>query len=377
LAEVVELLERLCRVDTHNPGGDERVLADVLAGELAARGADAVTVVDVSVEQGGYAPSPGGAGRASPRAYVWARWGEPRLLVNAHIDTVPPNAGWTGDPYVPRVADGRVTALGAADTKGAIAAILTALAAERPRDTGVLFSGDEELTGTCMRAFLASGRAQGVTRAIVCEPTGCRVGVRHRGVMAIEVRRRGKGGHSSKADHMPAPIAELARLAVAYDMWGRARRNDGPVGFEGMCMNVAGLAGGVAFNVVPEEATLTISLRPPPGADAAAIRADLVGLARHIVPEAEVRVPLDNPPFATRDLAALRPFVGDAPAIDLAFWTEAAVLAAAGTGIDAVVYGPGDIGVAHAADEFVPIADLERATATFAAAFRATGDGSR
>ena len=57
--------------------------------------------------------------------------------------------------------------------------------------------------------------------------------------------------------------------------------------------------------------------------------------------------------------------LGAAAPVDLAFWTEAALLAAAG--IDCVVYGPGDIAQAHAPDEFVPIAELERARDTFAA----------
>jgi acetylornithine deacetylase len=51
--------------------------------------------------------------------------------------------------------------------------------------------------------------------------------------------------------------------------------------------------------------------------------------------------------------------------LDLAFWTEAAVLVQAG--IDAVVFGPGDIAQAHAPDEFVPIEDLERACDIFVA----------
>jgi acetylornithine deacetylase len=128
----------------------------------------------------------------------------------------------------------------------------------------------------------------------------------------------------------------------------------------------------VAFNVIPREARLSASLRPPPGAPLEPVIEELRLLAASLCPDASFAVPLANAPFATRDLAAFRPLLGEvveAP-IDLAFWTEAAVLSAAG--VDAVVYGPGDIGVAHRAEEHVPIADLERARATFARAFRAT-----
>src|SRR5439155_27069569 len=98
----------------------------------AALGADAVTVAGAPRSDG------------SPGAYVFARWGSPRRVINAHVDTVPANSGWTRSPWQPHVADGKLYGLGAADTKGAIGATLVALAREPPRDVGVLFSGDEE-----------------------------------------------------------------------------------------------------------------------------------------------------------------------------------------------------------------------------------------
>lgn len=362
MAEIAPLLCELIRFDTRNPGGDERLLAARLEEELAARRPDELCRVEV--------PREGGAGVG---AWVFARWGRPRTVINAHIDTVPVGAGWTAAPHEPRIEGGRVIGLGAADTKGAIAATLAALDVSRPRDAGVLFSGDEERGGSCARAFLASGRAEEVERVIVCEPTGCRAGTRHRGVLAFEAELIGRGGHSSAADALPAPIAELARLAVALDAWGKLRRDQGPEGFRGMCMNVAKLEGGVAFNVVPERAVLSWSLRPPPGADARALREEMLALTERVTPTARVTQTLDNPPFATRDPCAFRPALGDAVdmPIDLAFWTEAAVFSA--SGLDAVVFGPGAIEQAHAPDEWVSVADLERARDAFA---RALSHGS-
>jgi acetylornithine deacetylase/succinyl-diaminopimelate desuccinylase-like protein len=74
-----------------------------------------------------------------------------------------------------------------------------------------------------------------------------------------------------------------------------------------------------------------------------------------------------SPPFATRDLASFAPLLGERlrGAVNLGFWTEAARFSE--HGIDAVVFGPGDVGQAHAADEFVTLGDLESARAAFAA----------
>lgn len=355
----VALLERLIRCDTHNPGGDELAMARLLADELSRRGPDDVQVIEVPRADG-----------VTKGAYVWARWGTPRWMINTHLDTVPVNAGWTGDPFVARVGGGRVMGLGAADTKGAIAAALCALDVAKPKHLAILYSGDEEHGGTVVRAFLETPLAKGIERAIVCEPTSCRAGTKHRGILAFDATLRGEGGHSSRADSLPAPVGELAKLAVAVYAWGKLRKDQGPAGFPGMCMNVAKLAGGVAFNVVPDEATLSFSLRPPPGLDAAGIRKELEEMAARVIPGITMRAALSNPTFATRDLAAFRPALGavvDAP-IDMGFWTEAAVLAAAG--IDAVVFGPGDIALAHAPDEWVPIADLHAACDAFVAMFR-------
>ena len=154
-------------------------------------------------------------------AYVLATFGAARTLVNVHIDTVPAGSGWSRDPHAPLVKDDCVYGLGAADTKGAIAAVLTALSYDRPRDLAILFSGDEERGNTTMRTFLDHPIVAGLTHAVVCEPTLLRVGTRHRGILACSATLHGEGGHSSRADTLPRPIAELARLATRIDDWGR------------------------------------------------------------------------------------------------------------------------------------------------------------
>src|SRR6185369_8724892 len=122
--------------------------------------------------------------------------------------------------------------------------------------------------------------------------TSLKIGTRHRGIVAVAAKVRGAGGHSSRADTLPSPIGDLARLAVAWQEWGRAMLAEGPAGFRGMCMNLAKLDGGVAFNVVPEEATLEASVRPPPGADVRQVISALREVAERVVPAAELTAPL-------------------------------------------------------------------------------------
>jgi acetylornithine deacetylase len=349
-------LAELVAFDTQNPGGDEGPMVEKLAADLRNLGADAVETFAVAEHHS-----------------VYARFGAaPKLLLNAHVDTVPANSGYTAPPHTLVERDGRLYGLGTADTKGAIAAIVDALAARvatgrRPDGVAVLFSGDEERGTRCTRAFLASGRARGLERAVVCEPTGCRVGNRHRGIGAAVASASSPGGHSSRADDLPSPIVMLARAAVALDAMGRRHRGLGPPGFPGLCMNVAAIDGGVAFNVIPTRATLKISLRPAPGADVHAVLAEAEAEARKATAPDPIEWSLElaNPAFQTRDLEGFVPLLGvrARSPVDLAFWTEAALFSEAG--IDAVVFGPGDIAQAHGADEYVELEQLAAARDAF------------
>jgi len=355
---LVERLAELVSFDTRNPDGDERPLVQRLGGELRALGAASVEEAVVG-----------------EHAYVYARFGsgDPRVLLNAHVDTVPANEGYTSPPHLLVRRGDRLYGLGTSDIKGAIAAILEALAAGPvTRPVGVLFSGDEEHGGCCIRAFLDSAAARGLERAIVCEPTSCRVGVRHRGIGAATVTLEATGGHSSRVDEMVNPIAVLARAAVALDDMGVEFRSKGPPGFPGINLNVAALDGGIAFNVVPTRATLSLSLRPAPGDSVD----DLLGEAERRVRAATSphaiawSVAIASPPLQPRDIAGFEPLLGPllTDAVDLGYWTEASRLSE--RGIDAVVFGPGAVAQAHAADEYVELAELEAARAAYAHVLR-------
>lgn len=350
--QCVNHLRNLVAHRSVNPGGDEVGLATRLADTLKDLGADSVHVGEV------VRPSTKGA-------YVYAQFGTPSLLLNAHLDTVPANSGWKRDPFVPEISEGRFYGLGSCDIKGAVAAILSALASGKADNLGVLFSGDEEHGSRCMPHFLANTDTSKIKTAIVCEPTARCAGIRHRGVLAYRARYVGKGGHSSKADSMEKPIVELAKLALALDAIGLDRLGDGPEGMKGLCMNVAKLTGGVAYNVVPDLGELSFSLRPPPGFDARGFSRVLEAARVNAHAKIELTCITEHQPFACGAIPRLqelvRPYATEFVGLD--FWTEAALLQEAG--IDSVVIGPGDIAQAHTADEFVTLDDLAWATHMF------------
>ena len=133
---------------------------------------------------------------------------------------------------------------------------------------------------------------------------------------------------------------------------------------QGTCLNIAALHGGVAFNVISARAELEWSLRPYPGFDRAGWDREVAQLAAAIDPAIAIESTIDHVPFACDALIEpVRAFVRSVGTLD--FWTEAALWAAHGK--DAIVIGPGDIAQAHAADEFVPLEDLDWAVDLFRA----------
>lgn len=350
---ILDHLESLVAFDTRNGSGDEMVCVRYLEETLARFSPDVLHVGQVARSRG-----------KSDSGYVLAIWGRPDTLLNVHIDTVPSGDGWTDDPLNLRRDGDRVVGLGTSDIKGAAACILAALETVTPNNVAVLFSGDEEHGSEVMPAVIKSGRLSQVKRAIVCEPTSCRVGRAHRGMLAISAGFSGPGGHSSLADITPRPLLDAARLATRVGEYADDHLNFGTAPFTGLCVNIGEIESDGAYNVIPTSAKLWLSLRPPPGDNVQARETDIYALAAG----AELDTIVAFEPFATKDMSAFTKTFGDTEIVDLPYWTEASMLSAAG--INTVVYGPGNLEQAHKPNEYVEVAQLEAATALYAAALQ-------
>ena len=346
----MDILRDLVAFDTRNGTGNEVACVEWLATRLQAHRPDRLVVETVERSRG-----------KPPSAFVLAVWGEPRALMNVHIDTVPSGEGWTADPLKLVERDGRAFGLGTADIKGAAAAILGALDTVTPRNCAVLLSGDEEHGSEIMPAVIERGHLAGVQRAVVCEPTSCRVGRAHRGMLAMHARYRGHGGHSSLADTLEAPLADAARFATRLADYKAAHLNFGEPPFRGLCVNIGDIRSDGAYNVVPTVAEAWVSMRPPPGDSVAERQADLIAMAGG--GDTDVIVAFE--PFQSRDPDAFRAVFADDDIVDLPYWTEAAMMSAAG--INTVVFGPGNLEQAHRPDEYVELSQLEQAQTRYAA----------
>lgn len=291
--------------------------------------------------------------------------GSPKTLCNFHIDTVPADGGWSGDPWTPRHEDDRVIGLGACDTKGTAACMLTAVNAT-DGDVALLFSSDEEAgQSRCVREFLKNDH--GFERAIIAEPTNACAVLAHRGLAAVSVEFTGHSGHTSSGRaHDDSAVHRCARWIQRALVYAGEFDTQQSIGLRGIRFNVGRVEGGVKANMIANSCKLRFGLRPLPQQDLRVALAELHELA----PDAHLRnwqVDFNGPGLpaapaggdglsARREAEAFAIHLGLETGDPVDFWTEASLFSAAG--LTALVYGAGSIDQAHAADEFVTIDQL-------------------
>ena len=337
---ILNWLEKLVAFDTRNGTGDELECLDFLKSSLSHYNPDELVSERVDRSRG-----------KSQSGYVMARWGKPKVLLNVHIDTVPSGEGWLTDPHKLKLEGDNIIGLGTSDIKGAAACILSALETTTPHNVAVLFSGDEEHGSEVMPEVIKRGHYANAEMAIVCEPTNCEVGRRHRGMLAMSAEFTGKGGHSSLSDVTERPLLQAARLATAFGVYGDKHMDFGEAPYKGLCLNIGDIENDGAYNVIPTRSKLWTSMRPPPGDNVKSREQDLKQIAQDTTPEAELDTIVAFEPFASQSPQAFQPIFTDTPIVDLPYWTEAAMLSEAG--LNVVVYGPGDVEQAHKPNEYV------------------------
>ncbi|GAP66547.1 succinyl-diaminopimelate desuccinylase [Mizugakiibacter sediminis] len=313
---------------------------------------------------------------------LWATHGEggPVLVFLGHTDVVPsgPEDAWASPPFEPTLRDGRLYGRGAADMKGAVAAMtlaLEAFAAAHPRHPGtvaLLLTSDEEgptnLDGVrrVARHFRASG--QRIDWCVVGEPSskaklGDLIRIGRRGSLSGMLTVRGVQGHVAYPDKALNPIhafaPALAELAAT-------RWDDGNEAFPPTTFQVSNLASGTgATNVIPGTLQAKFNFRYGTASTADALRARVEDTLRRHGLEYTLDWDLSGEPFLTRDgalrrvaIEVLRERCGVEPELGTGGGTSDGRFIAP-LGAEVIELGPVNASI-HKIDEHVALDDLER-----------------
>jgi succinyl-diaminopimelate desuccinylase len=278
-----------------------------------------------------------------------------RVVLAGHLDTVP-----AADNLPHRIEGGLLYGLGSCDMKGGVAVGLRCAATvpEPVRDVTYLFYEGEEIAEEHNGLhLLAQQHPQWLEAdfAVLMEPSDAGVEAGCQGTLRAVVRTNGRRAHSarswlgSNAIHALAPA--LARLQAYRPATVQV---DGLQYREGL--NAVGVAGGVAGNVIPDEASLTVNYRFAPDKDVD----DACRHVREVFDGFDVdfvdRAPAARPGLGHPAARAFVSAVGSQPRPKFG-WTDVARFSA--LGVPAVNFGPGDPSLAHTRDEHVPLAQLQ------------------
>jgi len=368
------LAETLVRVDSRNPtlvtgapgeAGVAHVLAEVLGGW-------GFRLEWQEVRDG--------------RANLLARIGNPApgapvLMFNGHLDVVGTD-GMDHPPFAAELRDGRMYGRGSCDMKAGVAAMCVAAwqAAQQNIRGEIIVAAviDEEFESLGTRAMLARGTRADV--AVVTEPTRLAICPAHRGFVWLEFTCIGRAAHGSRYDLGIDAIQHAAIVLTALERFQQTvlpTRTHPLLGRASL--HAATIAGGVGWSTYPDACTLRVERRTVPGETTASVLQEvelLLAALRSAEPTLAVTVRVDtaqgpsdvavDAPLVQRLSAAHASVRGSVPPVEgLSAWTDAALLNDAG--IPAVCFGPGDIALAHAATEYVPLDEIDAATAVLTA----------
>lgn len=368
--DAIDLLRRLVQIPSPNPPGDTRAMADFVADELCASGC--------RVRQ--LAPS------AKPEALntiATLGEGEPRIMLHAHIDTVPIAAdearNWHVDPYAAVVKNGALFGKGSIDDKAPLASMMLTMRHMSGRDLRgslvLVAAAEEEVGGQLGTKWLADeGHLPACDFIIVGEQTANRVATAHKGVLRATVQVRGKSVHATNPDRGSNAIVAMGKIIGALDGYHRelSARSHPMVGCP--TCNIGVINGGSTANAVPDSCAIQLDRRMIPREDPAQVRAELQTVldSVDIAPasaslgdfvysswfESRLQTKLGQLflDCVSRELGANPGPIGYLPGSDAKHLMNLALG-------DMIIFGPGSYEAAHAANEHVLLDEYAATTA--------------
>ncbi|MGI8478112.1 MAG: M20 family metallopeptidase [Thermomicrobiales bacterium] len=386
--EVIELAAALIAAPSPNLPGDETAPAAVLHEWLARCGLPPAVIVTKAPHR--------------PNLIVRIEGARPgrHLALCGHIDTKPVGDAaplWTTDPFVPTFIGDELHGLGATDMKGAVAAMVLAGAAfasvadQMEGTLSLIFTADEEYGSAFGAHHLATSGALDCDCIILGEPSGLTkeweaIRIVSRGISGFRVVVHGTQTHSSISDALPTvnAVEAMARLMTAFRREFRPSFPPHPLCPTGPTINVGVRAeGGYGYGVLPGLAEFWTDVRTTPGMTEGRFRSDVVSaLARAAaeIPDANydlsfhpgigwipaTEVAPDHPMVVACRHAANDVLGHEPPLAQFHGATDAFAFEVTGGIPTLASFGPGQLPLAHGANEWVSVRSVRQAMRIYA-----------
>lgn len=283
---------------------------------------------------------------------------KPTILLNSHIDTVKPVAGWTRDPFTPTEEDDRLYGLGSNDAGASLVSMIAAFLYlnQRPREYNIvmLASCEEEVSGkNGIESVIPM--LPPIAVAIVGEPTEMQPAIAEKGLMVLDGKIKGVSGHAARNEGVNAIYKAIEVVETLRNLkFDKESPTLGPIK-----ISVTQINAGTQHNVVPDMCEIVVDVR---STDAYS-NVETLQIIQEAVPQCELKprstrlnpssIDPTHPIVKRLEILGAEPF-GSPTLSDQALmpWQS-------------LKLGPGNSARSHTADEFICFSEIRSAIQTY------------
>ena len=290
---------------------------------------------------------------------TWARnrfWtdGLPVILLNSHVDTVKPAKGYTRDPFMPDIEDGKLFGLGSNDAGGPLVSLLAVFVhffqkENLPFNLIYAATAEEEVSGTNGVESILSELGS-IDLAIVGEPTKMQMAIAEKGLMVLDCVAYGKSGHAARNEGVNAIYKAIKDIEIIRNY--KFKKTSELLGE--VKMTVSLINAGTQHNVVPDQCSFVVDVRTNEHYSNEKAFEIINGLIESEVKPRSFRLNSSGIPVT-------HPIVERGVSLGLSYYGSPTTSDQAVMSHPSIKIGPGDSARSHTADEFIYLQEIEEA----------------
>jgi len=277
----------------------------------------------------------------------------PTILLNSHIDTVKPVQGWTRNPLMPAVENGKLFGLGSNDAGASVVSLLYAFfyLTQKQQSYNLIYaaSAEEEISGTNGMVCLLQELPK-IDFAIVGEPTGMNLAVAEKGLMVLDCTVSGQAGHAARDEGDNAIYKALPDIE-----WFRSYEYNKKSELLGKVkMTVTQIMAGLQHNVIPDKCSFVVD-----------VRSNEMYSNQEILEEINKHVDCDVQPRSTRLSSTAtplhHPIVKRGLELNRTLFGSPTLSDQSLMSFPSLKMGPGKSSRSHTADEYILLSEIDEA----------------
>jgi len=277
----------------------------------------------------------------------------PTILLNSHIDTVKPVQGWTRNPLMPAVENGKLFGLGSNDAGASVVSLLYAFfyLTQQQQSYNLIYaaSAEEEISGTNGMVCLLQELPK-IDFAIVGEPTGMNLAVAEKGLMVLDCTVSGQAGHAARDEGDNAIYNALPDIE-----WFRSYEYEKKSELLGKVkMTVTQIMAGLQHNVIPDKCSFVVD-----------VRSNEMYSNQEILEEINKHVDCDVQPRSTRLSSTAtplhHPIVKRGLELNRTLFGSPTLSDQSLMSFPSLKMGPGKSSRSHTADEYILLSEIDEA----------------